>query len=227
MLRLGIDETSSSVSAAPHPQLWKTTRHADGTVAQEAGKKSMGTPSQPSSDHVTTPFELGGSSSINTQPRIEIQESKGDFHTAKLRRLEANREASRKSRMKKVQYLVELERSVKILEAEVAVLTPQVAYYREQKNMQELENKSMRKQIETFATTSKLNEALIARKKEEAGDLKHLYMMRQTHRLQKMASAGMLNTNLSLKQPLLENLPNTYAYQGKIEQQLANLRSKN
>ncbi|KAK6935705.1 Basic-leucine zipper domain [Dillenia turbinata] len=160
MLRLGIGETSSGVSAVhPHPQLWENTSHGGGTVAQEAGKTSVGTLSQHSSDHITTPFGLGLGSSISTQPRTQTQRSKGDdIYRAKLRRLEANREASRKSRMKKVQYLAELERSVKILEAEVAVLTPQVAYHREQKNTLMLKNNTMREQIRAIATTSKLND---------------------------------------------------------------------
>ncbi|KAJ8647616.1 hypothetical protein MRB53_000639 [Persea americana] len=78
--------------------------------------------------------KINGGSGSNMDPR-------------RVKRILANRLSAQRSRLKKTQYIRELERSVSELEAEIQLLSPQVAYYENQRRSLNAENSVMKQRI--------------------------------------------------------------------------------
>ncbi|XP_010535364.1 PREDICTED: transcription factor HY5 isoform X2 [Tarenaya hassleriana] len=70
-----------------------------------------------------------------------------DMDPRKLKRVISNRVSAQKSRIKKLQYVADLEKKHKELEMQVAVLRPQVATAREHKRFAEMEQRDLNLRI--------------------------------------------------------------------------------
>ncbi|GAU22550.1 hypothetical protein TSUD_93170 [Trifolium subterraneum] len=69
----------------------------------------------------------------------------------RVKRILANRQSAQRSRVRKLQYISELERSVSSLQAEVSVLSPRVAYLDHQRLLLNVDNSALKQRIAALA----------------------------------------------------------------------------
>ncbi|KAJ8561085.1 hypothetical protein K7X08_027275 [Anisodus acutangulus] len=69
----------------------------------------------------------------------------------RIKRILANRQSAQRSRVRKLQYVSELERIVSTLQAEVSVLSPRVAFLDHQRLLLNVDNSALRQKIAALA----------------------------------------------------------------------------
>ncbi|KAK4777064.1 hypothetical protein SAY86_005752 [Trapa natans] len=69
----------------------------------------------------------------------------------RVKRILANRQSAQRSRVRKLQYISELERSVTSLQAEVSVLSPRVAFLDHQRLLLSVDNSALKQRIAALA----------------------------------------------------------------------------
>ncbi|KAJ8527810.1 hypothetical protein K7X08_015261 [Anisodus acutangulus] len=69
----------------------------------------------------------------------------------RIKRILANRQSAQRSRVRKLQYVSELERNVSTLQAEVSILSPRVAFLDHQRLLLNVDNSSLRQKIAALA----------------------------------------------------------------------------
>ncbi|KAF9670713.1 hypothetical protein SADUNF_Sadunf13G0097300 [Salix dunnii] len=94
-------------------------------------------------------WETPGAVPIATNPATTSNENKID--PKRVKRILANRQSAQRSRVRKLQYISELERSVTSLQAEVSVLSPRVAYLDHQRLLLNVDNSALKQRIAALA----------------------------------------------------------------------------
>ncbi|KAI7734269.1 hypothetical protein M8C21_016551 [Ambrosia artemisiifolia] len=144
---------------------------------------SCSNPSSPS-DH----------NSLNEQQQIEEEESSWKnetqfnphamsldnsndkiFDPKRIKRILANRQSAQRSRVRKLQYISELERSVNSLQAEVSVLSPRVAYLDHQRLVLNVDNSVLKQRIAALSQDKIFKDAHQEALKAEIERLKQMY----------------------------------------------------
>ncbi|XP_022964864.1 basic leucine zipper 19-like isoform X1 [Cucurbita moschata] len=97
----------------------------------------------------------------------------------KLKRIMSNRVSAQKSRLKKVQYVADMERKLKALEAHIAVLSPQVELFRNQQHVLQMEQKRLNQKILNCSRNKLIQDAEIEENKAEVNRLRELQMKQQ------------------------------------------------
>ncbi|EPS63193.1 hypothetical protein M569_11593, partial [Genlisea aurea] len=69
----------------------------------------------------------------------------------RIKRILANRQSAQRSRVRKLKYISELERSVSSLQAEVSVLSPRVAFMDHQRLLLTADNSVLKQRIAALA----------------------------------------------------------------------------
>ncbi|KAI3450318.1 hypothetical protein Pfo_006983 [Paulownia fortunei] len=85
-----------------------------------------------------------------------------------------NRLSAQRSRIKKAQYINDMEKMVKELEVLISVLTPQIESYKEKRKLLLLQNDSLQKLVEIRLNESKLCEIELEHKRVEVHRLQEL-----------------------------------------------------
>ncbi|KAA8549441.1 hypothetical protein F0562_001086 [Nyssa sinensis] len=159
-------------------------------------------PSPPSDKNtsigVSVLASANGGISIKTDQSINFETKWGhkidpNMDPKKLRRIISNRNSAQKSRMKKFQYVNDMEKKVKDLQVEVAVLSPLVAYEKHHAKLLQMENDILQQNLNSFIERSKLAFALMEEIKAEMKMLKELQMIQQGK--QKQEEARMFGWN--------------------------------
>ncbi|KAE8667810.1 Basic leucine zipper 61 [Hibiscus syriacus] len=102
----------------------------------------------------------------------------------RVKRILANRQSAQRSRVKKLQYISELERSVTTLQSEVSALSPRVTFLDRQRLMLTVENGALKQRIAALAQDKIFKDAHQEALKREIGRLTQVYQHQQ--RLKKM-----------------------------------------
>nr|TKS01774.1 hypothetical protein D5086_0000168810 [Populus alba] len=97
----------------------------------------------------------------------------------KLKRVLSNRVSAQKSRLKRLQYLADIERKVKALEEEIADLSPRVALYRSHHQALKMEQKMLNMEISAQTSNKMLKDAEIEENKAEVSRLRQLHLTQQ------------------------------------------------
>ncbi|KAG0456197.1 hypothetical protein HPP92_023985 [Vanilla planifolia] len=141
------DAMRSQPSAAPPPRLMTTA-----------------TASMPMTD--TAP----------TRRRLPATISRGRV-SARLQRLRilANRRSAQRSRVRKLQYIAELERSVSMLQTKVSTLSPTVAFFDHQRSLLNVRNSLLRQRIAALAQDKIFKDAHQEALKKEIERLRQVY----------------------------------------------------
>ncbi|CAN0896732.1 Basic leucine zipper 34 [Linum grandiflorum] len=95
-----------------------------------------------------------GQSEDNSQQTTPSNgDNSGDriFDPKRVKRILANRQSAQRSRVRKLQYISELERSVTSLQAEVSVLSPRVAFLDHQRLLLNVDNSAIKQRIAALA----------------------------------------------------------------------------
>ncbi|CAN6558220.1 unnamed protein product [Malus baccata var. baccata] len=110
----------------------------------------------------------------------------------RVKRILANRQSAQRSRVRKLQYISELERSVTTLQSEVSALSPRVAFLDHQRLILNVDNSALKQRIAALAQDKLFKDAHQAALKKEIERLRQVYH-HQT--LKKMDNQGNRNQN--------------------------------
>ncbi|CAH8389804.1 unnamed protein product [Eruca vesicaria subsp. sativa] len=105
----------------------------------------------------------------------------------RVKRILANRQSAQRSRVRKLQYITELERSVTSLQAEVSVLSPRVAFLDHQRLLLNVDNSALKQRIAALAQDKIFKDAHQEAMKREIERLQQVY---QQQSLKKMENAN-------------------------------------
>ncbi|KAF2295050.1 hypothetical protein GH714_031249 [Hevea brasiliensis] len=120
------------------------------------------------------------SSATNTTSSDRIIDPK------RVKRILANRQSAQRSRVRKLQYISELERSVTSLQAEVSVLSPRVAFLDHQRLLLNVDNSALKQRIAALAQDKIFKDAHQEALKREIERLRQVYHQQN---LKKMENA--------------------------------------
>ncbi|XP_007050026.2 PREDICTED: basic leucine zipper 61 [Theobroma cacao] len=105
----------------------------------------------------------------------------------RVKRILANRQSAQRSRVRKLQYISELERSVTSLQAEVSVLSPRVAFLDHQRLLLNVDNSALKQRIAALAQDKIFKDAHQEALKREIERLRQVYHQQN---LKKMENAA-------------------------------------
>ncbi|KAM0901823.1 hypothetical protein ACQ4PT_019727 [Festuca glaucescens] len=97
----------------------------------------------------------------------------------RIKRILANRQSAQRSRVRKLHYISELERSVTGLQMEVSALSPRVAFLDHQRSLLTVGNSHLRQRIAALAQDKIFKDAHQEALKEEIERLRQLYHQQQ------------------------------------------------
>ncbi|XP_040990000.1 basic leucine zipper 61-like [Juglans microcarpa x Juglans regia] len=107
----------------------------------------------------------------------------------RVKRILANRQSAQRSRVRKLQYISELERSVTTLQTEVSSLSPRVAFLDHQRLILNVDNSALKQRIAALAQDNIFKDAHQEALKKEIERLRQIY---HHQNLKKMSSAANL-----------------------------------
>ncbi|KAG7022845.1 Basic leucine zipper 61, partial [Cucurbita argyrosperma subsp. argyrosperma] len=116
-------------------------------------------------------------SKIQTQSNSPAPAASTDRITdpKRVKRILANRQSAQRSRVRKLQYISELERSVTSLQAEVSVLSPRVAFLDQQRLLLNVDNSALKQRIAALAQDKIFKDAHQEALKREIERLRQVY----------------------------------------------------
>ncbi|KAF5744106.1 basic leucine zipper 61-like [Tripterygium wilfordii] len=97
------------------------------------------------------------------------------FDPKRVKRILANRQSAQRSRVRKLQYISELERSVTSLQAEVSVLSPRVAFLDHQRLLLNVDNGALKQRMAALAQDKIFKDAHQEALKREIERLRQVY----------------------------------------------------
>ncbi|KAJ8749153.1 hypothetical protein K2173_018622 [Erythroxylum novogranatense] len=116
----------------------------------------------------------------------------------RVKRILANRQSAQRSRVRKLQYISELERSVTSLQAEVSVLSPRVAFLDHQRLLLNVDNSALKQRIAALAQDKIFKDAHQEALKREIERLRQVYHQQSLKKMENSgASPSPLTTNTS------------------------------
>ncbi|KAI5000474.1 basic leucine zipper 6-like [Hordeum vulgare subsp. vulgare] len=147
------------------------TSDSDGKERYDDGQNDDANPEEPGGPGQATP-----TSSTET-----IRDPK------RVKRILANRQSAQRSRVRKLQYISELERCVTTLQNEVSVLSPRVAFLDQQRTILTVGNSHLKQRIAALAQDKLFKDAHQEALKEEIERLRQVY---QQQNLRMSSGAG-------------------------------------
>ncbi|KAL7185425.1 hypothetical protein ACSBR2_027377 [Camellia fascicularis] len=121
-----------------------------------------------------------------TNAITENSTEKINIDPKRVKRILANRQSAQRSRVRKLQYISELERSVNSLQAEVSVLSPRVAFLDHQRLILNVDNSTLKQRIAALAQDKIFKDAHQEALRREIERLRKVY---QDQNLKKMDNA--------------------------------------
>lgn len=97
----------------------------------------------------------------------------------RAKRVLANRQSAQRSRVRKLQYIAELERTVNALQEEVSALSPQVTYLDRHRVILSVDNSTMKQRIAALAQEKLFKDAQNDALKSEVQILRQMYQQQQ------------------------------------------------
>lgn len=110
------------------------------------------------------------------------------FDPKRIKRILANRQSAQRSRVRKLQYISELERSVNSLQAEVSVLSPRVAFLDHQRLVLNVDNSVLKQRLAALAQDKVFKDGHQEALKREIERLRQLHNYQ--HNFKKMENGG-------------------------------------
>ncbi|XP_054813609.1 LOW QUALITY PROTEIN: basic leucine zipper 61-like [Prosopis cineraria] len=111
----------------------------------------------------------------------------------RVKRILANRQSAQRSRVRKLQYISDLERSVSTLQTEVSALSPRVAFLDHQRLILNVDNSTLKQRIAALAQDKIFKDAHHEALKKEIERLRQIYHQQQN--LHKMDRSVNNNNN--------------------------------
>ncbi|KAL7087021.1 hypothetical protein ACP275_13G039500 [Erythranthe tilingii] len=102
----------------------------------------------------------------------------------RIKRILANRQSAQRSRVRKLQYISELERSVSSLQGEVSVLSPRVAFLDHQRLVLNVDNSVLKQRIAALAQDKLFKDAHQEALKREIERLRQIYYQQNMKKME-------------------------------------------
>ncbi|KAK8545649.1 hypothetical protein V6N12_026479 [Hibiscus sabdariffa] len=160
------------------------------TMAAALPTLSLSNPSTPSDQNSNNEEKAEASMDLQ-QPKNEPGEvesseapppsSNGDaiIDPKRVKRILANRQSAQRSRVRKLQYISQLERSVTSLQSEVSALSPRVAFLDHQRLLLNVDNSALKQRIAALAQDKIFKDAHQEALKNEIERLRQVYQQQQ------------------------------------------------
>ncbi|CAK9857593.1 unnamed protein product [Sphagnum jensenii] len=132
-------------------------------------------------DRFSQPFSNG-----ELQQALAGLDSTIDVKRAK--RILANRQSAQRSRVRKLQYISELERSVTALQAEITAMAPQVAFYEHRRAILNMDNNTIKQKMAAILQGQLFKDAHNEGLKTELQRLRQLYQQQQLQQPQQQTT---------------------------------------
>ncbi|CAJ1956663.1 unnamed protein product [Sphenostylis stenocarpa] len=136
---------------------------------------------------------------VESQCIQEISQPPNDTNTSssneritdpkRVKRILANRQSAQRSRVRKLQYISELERSVTSLQAEVSVLSPRVAFLDHQRLLLNVDNSALKQRIAALAQDKIFKDAHQEALKREIERLRQVYHQQSLKKMENAAGS--------------------------------------
>ncbi|XP_038897146.1 basic leucine zipper 34-like [Benincasa hispida] len=120
-----------------------------------------------------------------SQPPPPSSAGDNSIDPKRVKRILANRQSAQRSRVRKLQYISELERSVTTLQTEVSALSPRVAFLDHQRLILNVDNSALKQRIAALAQDKIFKDAHQEALKKEIERLRQVYHQQS---LKKMSS---------------------------------------
>ncbi|MFS7921522.1 putative transcription factor bZIP family [Helianthus anomalus] len=112
----------------------------------------------------------------SVKPQVTFSSESGTVVDPKrVKRILANRQSAQRSRVRKLHYISELERSVTTLQTEVSTLSPRVAFFDHQRLILNVDNSSLKQRIAALAQDKIFKDAHQEQLKKEIERLRRVY----------------------------------------------------
>ncbi|KAI3457403.1 hypothetical protein Pfo_014066 [Paulownia fortunei] len=108
----------------------------------------------------------------------------------RIKRILANRQSAQRSRVRKLQYISELERSVTTLQTEVSALSPRVAFFDHQRLLLNVDNSALKQRIAALAQDKIFKDAHQEALRKEIERLRKIYHEQNMKKMDNIAAAG-------------------------------------
>lgn len=115
------------------------------------------------------------SAAANKNPANDSSDNNCIVDPKRIRRILANRQSAQRSRVRKLHYISELERSVTTLQSEVSALSPRVAFLDHQRLLLNVDNSALRQRIAALAQDKIFKDAHQEALKKEIERLRQIY----------------------------------------------------
>uniref|UniRef100_A0A0D9VE89 BZIP domain-containing protein n=1 Tax=Leersia perrieri TaxID=77586 RepID=A0A0D9VE89_9ORYZ len=123
--------------------------------------------------------EMGATSPAAARAMAAAAAADGIADPKRVKRILANRQSAQRSRVRKLQYISELERSVTTLQMEVSALSPRVAFLDHQRSLLTVGNSHLKQRIAALAQDKIFKDAHQEALKNEIERLRQLYHQQQ------------------------------------------------
>ncbi|PKU72673.1 basic leucine zipper 6-like [Dendrobium catenatum] len=135
-----------------------------------------------------------GAAAVDQAPpaAAAVAETELIVDSKRVKRILANRQSAQRSRVRKLQYISELERSVTTLQTEVSALSPRVAFFDHQRSILTVGNSHLKQRIAALAQDKIFKDAHQEALKKEIERLRQVY---QRQKLKNMAASTLENEN--------------------------------
>ncbi|KGN43491.1 basic leucine zipper 61 [Cucumis sativus] len=121
----------------------------------------------------------------------------------RVKRILANRQSAQRSRVRKLQYISELERSVTSLQAEVSVLSPRVAFLDHQRLLLNVDNSALKQRIAALAQDKIFKDAHQEALKREIERLRQVYHQQNIKKMENASPSPAITPS----QPVATTVP--------------------
>ncbi|KAE8702291.1 Basic leucine zipper 61 [Hibiscus syriacus] len=121
----------------------------------------------------------------------------------RVKRILANRQSAQRSRVRKLQYISQLERSVTTLQTEVSALSPSVAFLDHQRLILSVDNSALKQRIAALAQDKIFKDAHQEALKKEIERLRQVYQQQQNIKIMNTTATN----NHHVPPPLQQSSP--------------------
>ncbi|KAE8679087.1 Basic leucine zipper 6 [Hibiscus syriacus] len=151
---------------------------------QNSNNDGKPTPSMDLQQPKNEPGEVESSRKISSAEaaKAPTPSSNGDatiIDPKSVKRILANRQSAQRSRVRKLQYISQLERSVSTLQSEVSALSPRVAFLDHQRLILNVDNSALKQRIAALAQDKVFKDAYQEALKKEIERLRQVYQQQQ------------------------------------------------
>ncbi|GMJ10151.1 hypothetical protein like AT3G58120 [Hibiscus trionum] len=173
------DDVAVTLAAAPTVS---SSNPSTPTSDQNSNNDEKPVPSLDLQQPKNEPGEVESSCKPEAQAAQPPPNSNGDpiVDPKRVKRILANRQSAQRSRVRKLQYISELERSVTTLQTEVSALSPRVAFLDHQRLILNVDNSALKQRIAALAQDKIFKDAHQEALKREIERLRQVYQQQQS-----------------------------------------------